>query len=344
MSPLPLDDKFRSELSSVLMDVASSSHLTEGKYTALLEEEVSNHTGLHAVAVNSCGSGLFALYRVLGVKDAVVPTNTFYATGGMAREAGAKVRLADTALDRFSMGVAEIGAARDYRTDTVVLTHVGGKMADEYLGISTYCKQQGLILIEDAAHALGVPGIGLMSDAAVFSLYPTKAVPVGEGGIVVTRDKDLADAVRVFRNYGKSVEDGVIRYSGGFNLRMDEWTAAVGYMQMRRIADIMDFRYLAAAKLMQVIDTHPEFTHAWSNWYKYPVLRADAERLGITRRTGPIYQVSDQLTTAMYDTPQEPLPNAAKLADEHVCLPIGEDMYDSMSPEEIGAWLRGEEV
>lgn len=340
MTPLPQDIDFKADLAKVLYEVMASTHLSEGKFVKQLEEQVQRETGLHAVAVSNCGAGLFALYRVLGHRDIVVPTNTFYATGAMAREAGYTVRLADTAKDRFSMGLAEVIAAASPETTMVALTHVGGKLADEYTAIADHCRQNGLLLIEDAAHVLGVPGVGLLGDAAVFSLYPTKAVPAGEGGVIVTKHEALANDLRVFRNYGKYFdENGVIRYTAGFNLRMDEWTAAVASVQMARLAEIMEARHFAAMQLAQVIPPVPEFERAWTNWYKYPVKRSDAEKMGIKKRTGMIYQVSDQLTTAMFSD-RDPLPNAAKLADDYVCLPVGEGMYEGMTDEQILLWLQ----
>ena len=340
MSPLPQDGLFHTRLLSLFSEIAGSSHLTEGKMVKAFEEEVERQTGKFAIAVSSCGAGLFALYRVACHKTQIaVPTNTFYATGGMAREAGMDVRLVDVAPDRFSCGVEQYQrVAEDF--DVIALTHVGGKLADEYDAVVEWCGEDSKFLIEDCAHALGVPGAGLKGHAAVFSLYPTKAVPAGEGGVIITDDDVLAEELRVFRNYGKKVVDGVIRYSEGFNLRMDEWTAAVSLLQMQRIGEIMALRQEAAEQLMEVIAPHPEFDGTVSNWYKYPAYRKDVEALGFTKRTGPIYQVSDQLTTAMFGV--DPLPNAAALADAHVCLPLGERLYEGKSADEIAAWLRGE--
>lgn len=341
MSPLPQDGLFHTRLLGLFSEIIGSSHLTEGKMVKALEDEVEKQTGKYAIAVSSCGAGLFALYRVACHKTTVaVPTNTFYATGGMAREAGMGVKLVDVAPDRFSCGVEQYQRAGEH-IDVIALTHVGGKLADEYDAIVEWCGEGGKFLIEDCAHALGVPGAGLKGHAAVFSLYPTKAVPAGEGGVIITDDDVLAEELRVFRNYGKQTDNaGVIRYKGGFNLRMDEWTAAVALLQMQRIGEIMSLRQEAAEQLMEVIAPHEEFDGPTTNWYKYPVRRADADIIGAKKRTGSIYQVSDQLTTAMYGS--DPLPNAARLADQHVCLPLGERLYEGKSADEIAAWLRGE--
>jgi perosamine synthetase len=345
VKPLPQDGAFQIDLMKALGEVASSTHLTEGKFVRRLEEAVEKIYGMHAVAVSNCGTGLFALYRLIGTGSLLAPTNTFYATGGMAREAGMGVKLGDCGQDQFSMGFDQVKAGVNADTGTVALTHVGGKLAEDYVQIAKWCRENGRYLIEDAAHAFGVPGVGAMSEAAVFSFYPTKAIPAGEGGMIITKNRDLATDLRVFCNYGKSNDlDGVIRYSRGFNFRMDEWTAAVACLQVDRINTILDNRQADAERLMKVIPPLGEFSGAWTNWYKYPAERDQWEGLMIDapapRVTGSIYKVGDQLTTAMYGI--APLPNAAKIASKHVCLPVGENLYDGKSADEITAWLRGE--
>jgi dTDP-4-amino-4,6-dideoxygalactose transaminase len=178
----------------------------------------------------------------------------------------------------------------------------------------------------------------------VFSLYPTKAMPAGEGGLIVTHDAAYAERLREFRSYGKYVENGVIRYRAtGFNFRMDEWTAAICYFQMQRRQEILELRQACADRLKRIIRPMLSADPGFTNWYKYPVRRSEANGMGITRMTGKIYSRADQLRTALgLKHTLLPLANSEWVADNHVCIPLDENLYADMSDDQILAYLRGQ--
>lgn len=326
----------------LLMDwekVLSSGSYSEGQFVKKFEEAVGNIYDQHAVAFNSAGTALYSVIRSLGCKKVIVPNNTFYATGGMALEAGCEVTLADCGAD-FSLSLSSIQQAYKGH-DTVILTHVGGGVAHEYKAIADWCDSKGILLIEDAAHTFGVTKpykVGSLSHAAVFSFYPTKAVPVGEGGVVVTGDKNLAEALSVFRNYGKFKEDGVICYGGrGFNFRMDEWTAVVALSQVKRYREIMELRAQDADRLLRLFPSLVLWEE--TNWYKFITHKS----LGFTQTVGGVYQRSDQLKQIPVFNCTAPMPISEALADKHVCLPIGEGMYLGKTDEQIYDYLKGKD-
>lgn len=335
------------ELMTAWNKVRHSGQFTEGEFVRAFEQEVERWSGLHAIAVSSAGAGLFAMVRMsehLGGNGGAVAVsnNTFFATGAMVRECQRQVVLVDCNRSDFAMSFEALESLRG-PLSMVTVTHVGGGLAADYERIARWCEDRGLIFLEDAAHALGVgeagSTAGALSDGAVFSLYPTKAIPAGEGGVILTKHAEFAERLREFRNYGKYVEDGVIRYRrSGFNLRMDEWTAAVSYLQMRRRAEIIALRETAAMRLSKVIPPMIMWGPGQSNWYKFPVLAISANQLGIRRFTGKVYQRSDQLVAALGINGR--FPNSEWIADNHVCLPIDEHLYEGMSDEEILAWLR----
>ncbi len=335
------------ELMTAWNKIRHSGRFTEGDFVRAFEHEVAQWSGLHAVTISSAGAGLFAMVRMsqhLGGNGGAVAisNNTFFATGAMVRECNRKIVLVDCNRSDFCMAYDALCAVRE-PVSMVVLTHVGGGLATDYARIAKWCEQHGAIFFEDAAHALGVGEVGMtagaLSDGAVFSLYPTKAIPAGEGGVIVTKHAEFAERLREFRNYGKYVENGVIRYrKSGFNLRMDEWTAAVSYLQMRRRAEIIALREAAAMRLSKMIRPMIMWGPGQSNWYKFPVLTVSANQLGIRRFTGRVYQRSDQLVAALGMTGA--FPNSEWIADNHVCLPIDEHLYDGMSDEDVLAWLR----
>jgi dTDP-4-amino-4,6-dideoxygalactose transaminase len=340
-----------SELQACWEKVRDSEQWTEGYYVKALEDAVSKRYNLHAIAVNSAGTGLYAMLRV--AKELFNPwgitaiqNNTFFATGAMVREAGYPIRLLDCKITDFSMDFAKLAAQRDI--GVVVLTHIGGGLAADYAEISKYCHEKGILLLEDAAHALGAQDVegrlaGQRSDGAVFSLYPTKAVPVGEGGIIVTSDALFAEWLRKFRNYGKSRDSaGTIRYDrSGFNFRMDEWTAAIGYLQLKRLDEIMMKRADAAWALHQIIKPITR-RGGVSNWYKYPVRLDEAMDAAFERFTGRIYSESDQLVTALGIGRAEDFPGCRQIAATHCCLPLDEDLYANMTEQQVLAYLRGD--
>lgn len=365
----PLGGVPLSELQALFATVAGGTHLSEGPYVRRLEDAVEDVYQGYCVAMNSAGSCLFTIANWIKQKQesawqsVVVPNNTFFATGAMFKEAGFELLYADCGGRDVPMGTCDFNMSIEAleQMDTVsasvrpvkavVLTHVGGWLADDYPLIALWCKAHGIPLIEDGAHALGAKRFytgceegapvraGHFGDAAVFSLYPTKAIPVGEGGLLVTCNQDLRDFAREFRNYGKYLTpSNGIAFRRGFNFRMDEWTAAVAGLQVGRMDTIIDQRNEDAFALSKVVGT---LLPQWEggNWYKYPV-RSTFE---CARQTGKIYARTDQLDCAISHadptTASSVLANSAWLARNHKCLPVGENMYNGMSTGEVEQWL-----
>lgn len=338
--------------------VHASGVATEGKYVKELELEIFNWSGLFATAVNSAGSGLYlmalSLLHKKGKSRVAVPSNTFYATGAMFKHAGHDLVLVDCNRYDFSMSYDHL-TMLDPPPDAVVLTHVGGQLARDYEVISVWCEDLDIPLFEDAAHVLGVKEnkvtAGDWSQGAVYSLYPTKSIPAGEGGILVTKDAELAEMWSKRRSYAKYMKDGVMRYGNenpygepyvGFNFRMDEWTAVVALKQWQRREEILADRAVQAAKLAEIFGPNMlEQEGGVSNYYKYPVPLAKAVNIGIKKFSGAIYSRTDQLQAAL-GLPETYLPNSRWVADNHVCIPLHEGLYNNMNSEQILAYLREE--
>jgi dTDP-4-amino-4,6-dideoxygalactose transaminase len=159
--------------------------------------------------------------------------------------------------------------------------------------------------------------------------------------MVSTWDADLDQYLREFRNYGKSIgPDRKIAYSKGFNFRMSEWDAAVALHQVLRYEEIIEARNQDFNRLFSIL---PPLV-IWggvSNCYKYIVSREMAEYEGLKRFTGQVYSRSDQLVKSLKIKPENGLPNSDWVADNHVCLPLGEGMYRGMTNFEIMKYLRG---
>jgi dTDP-4-amino-4,6-dideoxygalactose transaminase len=331
------------KLAAAFDDIQASGYLAEGKYTRLFERSVQAWSGCRAAAVANCGSGLFAVLRQIKKRSgiAVVPVNTFFATGAMAKEAGFTVVGADCSKTDFSLTAEMLDRYAPALPDVVVLTHVGGGLALDYRGVADWCRKRGVFLLEDAAHALGTIGsngiqAGSLGDAAVFSLYATKAVPVGEGGVVISKDDGLIEDVQRFVNYGKFYQDGKLRYTGeGFNLRMWEWMAAVSYLQMERLDEILDMRDACADKLSRICPPMVNWPH--TNWYKYIVSASFPAK----KVAGQVYGPADQLTASLGVAGR--YPNAQWVGANHKCLPIEEGLYEGMTTAQIERFLMGKD-
>lgn len=330
------------EVQAALLDVAKSGQYAEGKYCDRVRQLLRVFVPGEPTLFNSCGSALFTVFKYLhdraGHTRVLVQNNTFYATGACAAEAGMSLTLVDSRSDCPSMSLESlIQAHRLSRATVVVLTHVGGWLAKDYFAITQYCRVNRLVLVEDCAHAMGVPEAGEYGQYSCWSFYPTKAVPSGEGGATTSQNPMFNEFAQDYSNYGKRVYDRVMTYTRGMNLRMSEWDAAVLSVQLQRLPDILKSRRGDAQALQSIA---PCLLTGESNYYKYPVAVDAAQGL---QRTGKVYARTDQLLTAclMYaPVVCVPLDNSQHWADSHVCLPVGEGLYTGMSTAEVRELLK----
>ncbi|QIG76958.1 UDP-4-amino-4-deoxy-L-arabinose-oxoglutarate aminotransferase protein [Rhizobium phage RHph_Y1_11] len=316
--------------------VLDSGVFTEGPFVRRLEEQVERLYGHPAVAFNSAGTALFAVMRNLHIphKAALVPVNTFFATGAMVREAKIAPICVDANRYSFNMSSKEVGKMLSdsviaTMARALVYTPVGGGFNElEYTGMANLAQEAGLHFVTDAAHSLGV-GRGHLGKygPAVFSLYPTKAVPGGEGGVVICRSEEFAGELRDFRNYGKwrDPEDpSYIQYKEGFNFRMDEWTAVVAFHQLIALEHILELRAEVAKKLERIIA--PMVIWDETNWYRY-IVSSDFKA---TKTVGKVYARTDQLDVALglrrTASDDDRYANAIAIAKLHQCLPLHEKM------------------
>jgi dTDP-4-amino-4,6-dideoxygalactose transaminase len=245
---------------TALSDVVDSGWLTMGARVNAFEEAFARmHEAEDCVAVSSCTAALHLSLLALGIgpgDEVLVPSMTFVATVNAVLYVGATPVFVD--IDSFDvplMSLAEAEARRTSRTKAVILVHYAGYLADREAW-RAFAERRGLLLIEDAAHAPGVPDVGKFGDAAAFSFYGNKNMTTAEGGAVIARDRAVRDAVRQARNHGmtsnahqrlnsRSPEYDVTSF--GFNYRMDELRAAIGLVQLQNLREWNEIRRRAAA-------------------------------------------------------------------------------------------------
>ena len=247
--PLSEPDITELEIDAVVA-VLRSPRLSLGPKMQEFEQKVADFTGLpHAIAVSSGTAGLHLCVRALGIgpgDEVIVPSFTFIAAANAIRYEAATPVFVDIEADTLNMNPTCIEAAITPRTRAVMAVHTFGLPADMD-AILAIAGRHGLFVIEDACEAVGARHIGQQvgsfGHAAVFAFYPNKQITTGEGGMVVTRDPALADAMRAMRNQGRIPSDAWHQHSMlGFNYRLSEINCALGCAQMERLEEILSKR------------------------------------------------------------------------------------------------------
>lgn len=221
--------------------VLRSGMLAQGPEVKAFEDEFSEIVaGTHCIAVNSGTSALHMAFIAAGIRqgdEVIVPSFSFAATANAVRLAGATPVFADVEQDFFNLNPAAVEAAITPRTRAVMPVHLYGHPA-AMTELTAICQRHNLLLFEDAAQAhmasLNGTPVGAFGVAGSFSFYPTKNMTAGEGGMVTTGCSHIARQLRLLRNQGmeRRYENEVI----GFNTRMTDIHAAIGRVQLRKLA------------------------------------------------------------------------------------------------------------
>ena len=274
-------------MAALLEDFAQilrSGRLTMGPYLERFEQEFAACVGTeYAVGMNSGTAPLEVALRHWGVegREVVVPTNTFIASSNAALLAGGRPVLCDIDPQTLSSGLPQIEAQVGEKTRAVIVVHIAGLIAPDIEAIRSFCCARGLLLLEDAAHAHGARAdgqpAGSLGDAAGFSFFPTKPLTTGEGGMLSTNDRDLADFARSFRTHGVSAKGRLLERLG-HNYRLPELSAALGLRQLARLAEHTAARNRLATRYRRTLARLgcgdvllPEFAGRVHAYYKFPV-------------------------------------------------------------------------
>jgi len=234
-------------------------------------------------------------------------------------------------------------------TAGVIVAHIAGIVTPRMAEIQAVCKENGLWLLEDAAHAHGASYKGRMAGtfgrAASFSFYPTKVITSGEGGMIVTNDEKVYEEALIYRDQGKASFSTSFHTRLGYNWRMSELHAIIGVSQLGRLDEFIAARKRIAGIYDRELDNIdgvralrlPAGCH--SNYYKYIALLDEGiDRSALKIHLREKYQVG--LSGEVYDIPchQQPIfkpcsagefPNAEDICRRHICLPIYATMTET---------------
>lgn len=240
--------------------VLRSGMIAQGPEVVAFENEFGEFVdGHYCVAVNSGTSALHLALLAAGIgpgDEVVVPSFTFAATANSVALCGATPVFADIDPLTYCLDPAAAEAAISKRTAAVMPVHLYGHPAN-LTALDQVCKSRGLALLEDAAQAHGATWsgrpVGTVGLAGAFSFYPTKNMTAGEGGMLVTADAALARKARLLRNQGmeRRYENEVV----GFNYRMTDIHAAIGRVQLRKLAGWTEARQRNAKELDSRLDS-----------------------------------------------------------------------------------------
>jgi dTDP-4-amino-4,6-dideoxygalactose transaminase len=310
------DHRDRARLHALIDEVLDSERWSEASMTERFEGAWERWIGAPAVAASSWAGGALAALDFAQVAGETVlcPSNTFMATPLAALRAGARVEFVDCNREDLCLSFSDFEEkAERHRPRAALLVHIGGHIAFDSERIAAYCREHGIFLIEDCAHAHGASWddrrAGTYGDAGVYSLYATKTISTGEGGVLVSRRPEVIEHARAFRNYGKP-DFGV----HGLNFRMSEFTAALGLVQVERMPEIVQWKNAVAREhLDSAYPSRLELPQGMvSGLYKYVVFD------WLERSTGRVY---DEPCHRILGSDVE-LPNTDWVARNHSCVPL----------------------
>lgn len=287
-----------------VLDVLRSDWLTTGPKVGEFEEAVAARVGAkHAVSFSSGTAALHGAAFAAGLKpgdEAITTPMTFAATANCILYQGATPVFADICADTLNVEPEQVERRISPKTRAILPVDYAGHPAD-LDPIRKIAEARGLIIIEDACHALGAQyrerNVGSISDMTVFSFHPVKHITTGEGGMVTTNNPRFAEMLRRFRNHGISSEARQRQSQGqwhyemvllGFNYRIPDILCALGIQQLKRLDENLArrreiaARYKAEFQDVPGIMTPAERPEVNPAWHLYPI-RLCLEKLATDR-------------------------------------------------------------
>ncbi|GLW34970.1 aminotransferase DegT [Actinoplanes regularis] len=335
-------------------DAVRSGWVAQGPRVARFEQEFATAVGAaHGVAVSSCTTALhlaLVLHDLGPGDEVIVPSLSFIATANAVRYVGATPIFADVDLATGNLTVETIDAVRTPRTRAIIAVHQGGVPFDT-AALRKAAEDWGLALVEDAACAAGSTAYGQPAGTgaavAAWSFHPRKVLTTGEGGMVTVDDAELATRLRRLREHGMNVSAADRHASAqpvleayletAYNYRMTDIQAAVGLVQLGRLAGLVGQRRALAAgyqSLLADIDglvPVRDPAYGQSNFQSFWVLinapyrtgrdevLAELARHGVSARRGIM---AAHLEPAYADVSPAPLPVTERITRDSLILPL----------------------
>jgi perosamine synthetase len=240
----------------------------------------------HAVAVNTGTAALHAALMAVGVKqedEVILPSFTFVATAEAVVLAGAKPVFADIDPKTYNLSPVAVEKALTKKTKAILPVDLYGYSAD-MKPLRALADKQGIALVEDAAQAHGLTyeckPAGAFADAACWSMYASKNIMTGEGGVVTTNNDAIDETLRMIRTHGEKAKYASLIL--GTNYRMSEMQAAIGNVQLTRLEGFVAKRRQNAQALTKILEKNQKLILPYESkdrlhsWYLYTARLKDA--------------------------------------------------------------------
>lgn len=255
----------------------SNKWITSGEVTSEFEELFAQKIdhGVSAVAVNSATAGMHLALEALGISagdEVLLPVNTFTATAEVICYLGATPKFVDIDYETMNIDCEQIERKITPNTKAIMPVHIAGRPVD-MTRLIEISRKYNLKVVEDAAHAFpstyqGRPIGALESDATVFSFYATKTITTGEGGMIVTRNQDVANRCRLMRLHGINHAAFERRYKSsdtwrydvvapGYKYNMTDISASIGIQQLKKSQELNRKRAQLAQLYKELLDDLP---------------------------------------------------------------------------------------
>lgn len=335
-----------------VVQILKSDYLTTGPMVSLFEEELAREVGAkYAVAFSSGTAALHGACFAAGIGpgDEVITTPlTFAASANCILYQGGTPVFADVDPRTYNIDPASIFPLVHDKTKALIPVDYTGQPVN-YEAIQQIARQYGLIVIEDAAHALGASykdhKIGALSDMTMFSLHPVKHITSGEGGIITTDDPDLYDKLQQFRSHGITRNKRkMLEHHGpwyyemhwlGYNYRLTDIQAALGLSQLKKMDRFMERReeivqrYNEAFAKMNSIQTPYQAPEGRSSWHLY-VIKLCKEQLSVGRKEIFLALQQENIGVQVHYIPVHTMPFYRKLGYGYGLCPIAESLYQDI--------------
>jgi perosamine synthetase len=333
-----------------VVDVLKGDFLTTGPYIGEFERAVADYVGAkYAVAFSNGTAALHGACFAAGIGegDEVITTPiTFAASANCVIYQGGTPVFADIDEKTYNINPQEIEKKVTEKTKAIIPVDFTGQPVN-LDAIHEIAKKHNLVVIEDAAHALGAKYkgkmVGSLSDMTMFSFHPVKHITSGEGGIITTNSKEFYDKLMMFRSHGITRDaDKMIENHGpwyyemqflGYNYRMTDFQAALGVSQLKKIDRFVSRRkkyvemYNEAFREVKQFTTPFQFKDSDSSWHLY-IIKLDLDTLSVSRKE--IFQAlqAKNIGVNVHYIPVHLLPYYKEMGHKNGDYPIAEDLYE----------------
>jgi dTDP-4-amino-4,6-dideoxygalactose transaminase len=342
-------------------EVIRSGWVAQGPKVAAFEETfATTQRAEYAVATSSCTTALHLALVVAGVgpgDEVVVPSFSFIATANAVQYVGARPVFADVDLETGNLTAETIERALTPRTRAVIAVDQGGVPVD-LDPIRALCDPLGVVVVEDAACGAGSTyrgrPVGAGAEVAAWSFHPRKILTTGEGGMLTTRNEAWATRARRLREHGMSVSAAARHASVvappeeylelAYNFRMTDLQAAVGLVQLGKLAEVVERRRMLAAGYakaiadidgLRAVDDPDHGTTNFQSYWVEVLPEYPTDREGLLTRLGEAGISARRGIMASHRQPaysghrHDPLPVTERLTDTTLILPLFHQLSDS---------------